>query len=167
MVPGRVECRAGFIKRPQKTRHPRPAMTHIHQTSTPSRALRRSRLTTLGLALLVVALGLASRSPAVPRPSIVAAYAGDTLWALLVFLLVRLAAPRWQLVYVAGAALAFSFAIEASQLYHAPWLDTVRRTLPGRLVLGAGFLWSDLVCYTAGVLIGIGIDLMLLHRRRP
>jgi len=34
----------------------------------------------------------------------------------------------------------------------------VRGTLPGRLVLGAGFLWSDLVCYTAGVLLGLGLS---------
>jgi hypothetical protein len=126
----------------------------------------RIRVTSLGLAVLVLALGLASRSKAVPWPPFFAAYAGDTLWALLVFLLLRFVAPARPVLHVAGAALAFSFAVEFSQLYRAPWLDAVRRTLPGRLVLGAGFLWSDLVCYSVGVLAGLGLDRALRPRAR-
>src|SRR5207237_49913 len=57
---------------------------------------------------------------------------------------------------LATVALAYSCAIEVSQLYHAPWIDAIRRTLPGALVLGYGFLWSDLVCYAAGVALGAG-----------
>ncbi|MFP2926427.1 DUF2809 domain-containing protein [Pyxidicoccus sp. 3LG] len=126
--------------------------------------VRRARLTTLVLAVLVLLLGLASRSKSLPWPAFFAAYAGDTLWALLVFLLLRFVAPGRPALHVAGAALAFSFAVELSQLYQAPWLNAVRRTLPGRLVLGAGFLWSDLVCYTAGVLAGLGLDSALRLR---
>lgn len=130
----------------------------------PTPSPRQVRLTVLGLAVLVLLLGLASRSRSVPWPPFFAAYAGDTLWALLVFLLLRFVAPTRPALHVAGAALAFSFAVEVSQLYQAPWLDAVRRTLPGRLVLGAGFLWSDLVCYTAGVLAGLGLDSALRLR---
>ena len=45
-----------------------------------------------------------------------------------------------------------------SQLYHAPWIDAIRDTLPGALVLGYGFLWSDLACYAAGVALGAGVE---------
>ncbi|WP_163991266.1 DUF2809 domain-containing protein [Pyxidicoccus caerfyrddinensis] len=126
--------------------------------SAPPPSTRRVRLTSLVLAVLVLALGLASRSKSVAWPPFFAEYAGDTLWALLVFLLLRFVAPARPVLHVAAAALAFSFAVEFSQLYQAPWLNAVRRTLPGRLVLGAGFLWSDLVCYTAGVLAGLGLS---------
>ena len=132
--------------------------------STPSPSPRRARPALLGLAVLVLLLGLASRSKSVPWPPFFAAYAGDTLWALLVFLLLRFVAPARPVLHVAGAALAFSFAVEFSQLYQAPWLNAVRRTLPGRLVLGAGFLWSDLVCYTVGVLAGLGLDAAVRRR---
>nr|WP_246357714.1 DUF2809 domain-containing protein [Pyxidicoccus fallax] len=124
----------------------------------------RVRVMALVLALLVLALGLASRSKSVAWPPFFAAYAGDTLWALLVFLLVRFLAPARPVLHVAAAALAFSFAVEFSQLYQAPWLNAVRGTLPGRLVLGAGFLWSDLVCYSAGVLAGLGLSIALRLR---
>ena len=34
--------------------------------------------------------------------------------------------------------------VEESQLYHASWIDSIRGTTLGALVLGHGFLWSDL-----------------------
>ncbi|MFY2556784.1 DUF2809 domain-containing protein [Corallococcus terminator] len=142
-------------------------MTSSPRPSPGSATLPRTRLLSLGLAALVIPLGLASRRRSLPWPSFFATYAGDTLWALLVFLLLRFLAPRRSALAVAAVALAFSFGIEFSQGYHAPWLDAARRTLPGRLVLGAGFLWSDLVCYSVGVLLGLGLDTALLTRRRP
>ena len=49
----------------------------------------------------------------------------------------------------------------------ASWHPRGCRTLPGRLVLGAGFLWSYLVCYTVGVLLGLGLDALLRRRACP
>ncbi len=48
-----------------------------------------------------------------------------------------------------------------SQLYHAEWIDSIRATTLGGLVLGYGFLWSDLVAYTIGVGIGFLFELIL------
>lgn len=110
----------------------------------------RRRWITLA-AMLVLLLGLASRWNAIPRPALFAEYAGDTLWAVLVFLLLAFVMPRRPALFLAGLALAIAFGVELLQLYHAPWLDALRNTLPGRLVLGQGFLYSDLVCYTIGI----------------
>ena len=57
-----------------------------------------------------------------------------------------------------GVALSFSYLIEVSQLYHAPWIDSIRATTLGGLVLGFGFLWSDIACYTVGVTLGFWVD---------
>lgn len=114
----------------------------------------RTRLVYLLSALAVLALGLASRRFGASLPSLVAAYAGDTLWALLLFLVLGFVAPSLRLARRTWIALAFAFAVEASQLYHAPWIDALRHTRLGGLVLGFGFLWSDLVCYSVGVGLG-------------
>ena len=50
-------------------------------------------------------------------------------------------------------------------MYHAPWIDSIRRTTLGGLVLGFGFVWSDLACYAVGVGLGILIELACLHDR--
>jgi hypothetical protein len=84
-------------------------------------------------------------------PSFIAEYAGDTLWAVMAFLGIGFVAPRWSSLRVAVVALAVSYAVELSQFHHAPWIDALRATRIGALVLGYGFLWSDIVCYTVGV----------------
>lgn len=73
---------------------------------------------------------------------------------------------RWSTNRVALTALLFSYAIEISQIYHAPWIDAVRHTRPGGLVLGYVFLWSDIACYTVGVSLGWLVEKLLLRQTR-
>ncbi|MFO0954654.1 MAG: DUF2809 domain-containing protein [Isosphaeraceae bacterium] len=107
---------------------------------------------------LVILLGLGSRRFGHSLPGFVATYAGDTLWATVAFLGIGLVLPRASTWRVGLSAMAFSVLIELSQLYHAPFIDSVRRTTLGGLVLGHGFLWSDLACYAVGVGLGAAIE---------
>jgi hypothetical protein len=107
------------------------------------------------LIALAVVLGLGSRRFGHSLPGFVAAYAGDTLCALVAFLFIGLVMPRASTSRVALLALSFSAVTEVSHLYHAPWIDSIRHTTPGGLILGFGFLWSDLACYTVGVGLGV------------
>jgi hypothetical protein len=108
-------------------------------------------------AALVVTAGLATRIDPLPLPAFLKLYAGDTLWAVLVFLLLAIAAPRRSALCLAVPALAIAYGVEILQLYQAPWLNAIRSTLPGRLILGQGFLFSDLICYTAGICLAAAI----------
>jgi hypothetical protein len=111
--------------------------------------------------LIVIGLGLGSRRYPDRLPWLVREFAGDTLWALAAFLGLLVIWPtlsRWK---AAGLALLISWLVEFSQLYHAPWLDAIRSTRLGGLVLGFGFLGSDLLCYTVGVALGVLTDIAL------
>ncbi len=101
--------------------------------------------------------GLASRHFFGDSP-FVRAYVGDALWALMVFFGIGLLFARWPTTTVALVALLFSFGIEVSQLYHAPWIETLRHTRLGGLILGFSFVWSDLLCYSAGIAVGVAVD---------
>ena len=46
---------------------------------------------------------------------------------------------------------------EVSQLWHTPILVAIRETTIGKLMLGVGFVWSDLICYAVGILMATGI----------
>ena len=122
------------------------------------------RLFYFACAATSIALGLASRRYTVSLPGFVAEYAGDTLWALMVFLGVSVVSPSTRLLSRSTAALAFTYGIELSQLYHMPWIDTIRQTTLGGLILGFGFLWSDFLCYTVGVAIGVGFDYWIFSK---
>jgi hypothetical protein len=127
--------------------------------------VRRRPVYAVGV-LVILLLGLASRQYAAALPVFVADYAGDTLWALMVFAIVAFLVPRWSSLRVAAVALAIAYLVEASQLYHAAWIDRVRGTGIGGLALGFGFLWSDLVCYAVGVTLGVILEMGLRPGRR-
>lgn len=122
----------------------------------------RRRLFYLACAATTIVLGLASRRYSASLPVFIAEFAGDTLWALMVFLGVSVVSPSARLLRRGTVAVAFACGIEFSQLHHAPWIDSIRQTTLGGLILGFGFLWSDLLCYTAGVAIGIVLDYWIL-----
>ena len=125
--------------------------------------MRRGRLVLATMA--VVGLGLLSRWDAVSLPGFVRSYAGDTLWATMVVFLVALVRPGAGPGVIAGTGLALAWGVECSQLYQAPWINALRETVPGHLVLGQGFLWTDLLCHVAGAALGCGVLVLLSERR--
>ena len=122
--------------------------------------MRRNRLLYLILTIIVIILGLLSRKIE-NLPEIISLYSGDILWALMIFLIIAFIFNKKSTIFTISWAIIFSYSIEISQLYHEPWIDAMRNTTLGGLILGFGFLWSDLVCYTIGILIGIVIDIII------
>lgn len=127
-------------------------------------AVARSRWRCAAATVATIVAGLASRAYGAHLPWWLAKNAGDALYATMVFWALGFLVPRARAARVALAAVAFCFAIELGQLYHAPWIDGVRATTPGRLVLGQGFHALDLVCYVIGVALGAGLELGLRRR---
>jgi hypothetical protein len=123
--------------------------------------MKRNRFNYLVYTILVMVMGLGSRKYQAQLPYIIGKYSGDVLWALMVFFMVGFLFKRESIMKVSIIALLFSFGIELSQLYHAPWIHWVRKTIIGGLVLGQGFLWSDLICYMFGILVGVVIELKM------
>jgi len=135
----------------------------------------RPRLHTLLLVLLLVALGLGSRRPELPR--FVIFYAGDVLWGTFFYFSFAVVRPRAVRAWLFAAALFSTELIELSQLYHAPWIDHFRDTRIGGLLLGHDFSWHDVICVAVGSALGVSLDLGLAapsrhagcfaSRRRP
>ena len=119
---------------------------------------RRNPLVQIILIALACLLGIGSRRYALALPGLVAAYTGDTLWALAAFLGFGLILPRASTRMVAMLAMACAIAVELSQLYHASWIDSIRHTTLGGLNLGFDFVWSDLACYALGVGLGVSVE---------
>ncbi|MFC4802981.1 MULTISPECIES: DUF2809 domain-containing protein [Neobacillus] len=112
--------------------------------------------------LVVIILGLASRKYSHMLPPFLADNAGDALWAMMVYLGFRFLLFRKRILTALLLSLIFSFGIEFSQLYQAGWINQIRGTVLGALVLGHGFLMVDLLRYTIGIMIGSFIDKMAL-----
>ncbi|WP_088293696.1 DUF2809 domain-containing protein [Bacillus mycoides] len=122
---------------------------------------KRNRLLYAVFTIVVIILGLSSRKFAFALPDLLNGYLGDALWALMIFVGFGFLFPKIETKKLAFISLIFCYGIEISQLYHAEWIDSIRATTLGGLVLGYGFLWSDLVAYTIGVGVGMLGEFML------
>jgi hypothetical protein len=74
----------------------------------------------------------------------------EIFWILLVALLSPQASPIWTAV---GVCLA-TCVLEFLQLWHPPFLEAMRATFLGRLILGNTFNWSDFLSYFIGSFLG-------------
>ena len=109
---------------------------------------------------LCIILGLASRMYSSNLPSFIAQNAGDALWAMMVYFGFRFLLVQKNMRSAIIFSLLFSFGIEFSQLYQSNWINQIRNTMIGALILGKGFLLIDLVRYTVGILLGTFVDLL-------
>ncbi len=126
----------------------------------------RSRVRVASALAVVIVLGLGSRSGHTAIPIWLAANAGDALWTSAVYLglaFVLQQAPALRLLLL---ALVISLLVELSQLVQAEWLDAVRATTAGGLLLGSGWQWADLPRYCVGALLAWGLDRTLLLEPR-
>jgi hypothetical protein len=92
-------------------------------------------------------------------------FIGDILWGLMVYFIIRFLFITRSIKWVSIASLLFCYAIEFSQLYQAPWINNIRHTVIGGLILGETFLWGDMLCYTVGIAIGIIVEKLLAGGR--
>lgn len=115
------------------------------------------------MTFIAMLLGLASRKYMPIFPDAIAPFIGDALWAMMVYFGVRFLCPRNDLLRGFLLAISFSFAIEFSQLYQADWVNQLRATTLGGLILGHGFLIADLISYSIGIVLGTLIDASILR----
>lgn len=119
---------------------------------------RKMRIAYLIAIVFTILFGLASRKWSLLLPSFVAQNAGDILWAMMVYFGFRLLLVRKSALTAILLSFLFSFGIEFSQLYQEDWINQIRGTTLGALILGKGFLIEDLVRYTTGIIIATVLD---------
>ncbi|AIQ17660.1 hypothetical protein H70357_14075 [Paenibacillus sp. FSL H7-0357] len=109
--------------------------------------------------LLMMVLGFGSRAFADQLPLFISRHFGDALWAAMIYFAFRVLLTRQQRWISVVLSFGFSFGIEFSQLYQEVWINELRATLLGGLILGKGFLLIDLIRYSAGILFSYVGDL--------
>ena len=120
--------------------------------------MKSNRIQYLIIAIVTTAVALGLRKIWALLPLVINIWLGDFLWAfMLYFLGIALFWPRNKQKYTI-LLVVFCWFVELSQAWHTPWLDAFRDTVIGGLLLGHGFLWSDILAYTAGAWFGYVLD---------
>lgn len=124
--------------------------------------IKRNRLVYTFLVIATIIFGLFSRSDFIPK--LIYPYLGDILYTLMIFFLVGLFFPTMHSLKLTFLAIIICFLIELSQLYQADWINAIRNMRLGGLLLGFGFLWSDMASYLMGGLLGFTIEKILINK---
>jgi glycopeptide antibiotics resistance protein len=120
-----------------------------------------------GLLILPTTLvGMATRRYPSAFHEWIASYGGDILYATLILFILRFLLIRSRLFVPAALSFGCCVFIECLQLYQAPWITGLRKTGMGGLLLGHQFLWTDMLCYAAGVGTGWLIAFLLERDQR-
>ena len=106
----------------------------------------KKRIYYLLIIAVVIILGLLSR-----KNNFVPFFVGDLLYAVLIYFIVRFLSVKSSALKIAFFALIICFSIEFLQLNQANWLVEIRNSTFGHLVLGQGFLLTDLLAYFFGI----------------
>ena len=122
--------------------------------------MNKSKIFYFITAVLVVFLGITSR-----KITEIPLFIGDVLYAVLIYFGFRFLLITSKKSTSLLLSLLFCFGIEILQLVQIDWLIAIRKTTLGHYVLGEGFLWSDLLCYTVGTAIAFIIDQLFLSSR--
>ncbi|MBN1120831.1 MAG: DUF2809 domain-containing protein [Anaerolineae bacterium] len=133
--------------------------------------MNRNRWLYAALVIFLIAVGLPNRLMADRMPTFMVVYGGDALWALMLYFAFGLIFARvtsWKALVI---LLIGCYAVEISQLYQADWINAVRHfTIAGfplgGIILGYGFLWSDIAMYTLGIGAGYLIERWVIEPQR-
>ncbi|GAB5556839.1 MAG: DUF2809 domain-containing protein [Schleiferiaceae bacterium] len=126
----------------------------------------RNKIHYLFFAVGTIVVGLASRRFSEYLPDIVNLGLGDALWALMMYWIMGFFFSRASILRLAFISLSICFLVEFSQLIDTEWLNALRNHKLGALVLGKGFLWSDLLAYSAGVGFGMLFEFVNFRKMR-
>lgn len=103
--------------------------------------------------VVVIGLGLLSR-----QISFLPLGVGDLLYSVMIYFFLRAIFIHKSITTVAFMSVILCYMIELSQLLQYDWLIVIRCNPLGRLILGQGFLLSDLVAYTVGIVLVMFLD---------
>lgn len=125
---------------------------------------KRKFLTYIIIILTTIITGLSLRYFARYLPRWINLYVGDFLWAFMILFIFSVIFKKKSTLKIMILSLIYCYLIEISQIYHAQWIDNIRQTLVGHLILGRGFLLSDLISYTIGILVGGFVEFNYLEK---
>ena len=110
----------------------------------------RSRTLPLGLAIALIPVGLATRGGSGWLDD----HAGGIVYVLFWCFAARVIWPGSRALWVAVSVLAGTCVVEGLQLWHPPWLESIRATPFGSVLLGSSFDALDFAHYIGAAAVG-------------
>ena len=105
--------------------------------------------------LILTPLGFATKFYSGPGGVFVNLYLGGILYVMFWMLVLHLVWPDADPLRSGIIVLTITGMLEIMQLWHAPFLESIRASFLGRTLIGTGFDWLDFLFYFGGMVAGI------------
>jgi len=86
-------------------------------------------------------------------------YGGDFLVVIFLYCFIK-SFLNFPVLLTAGWVLFFAYAVEISQYFHLINLLGLQNSMTAKLILGTTFSFTDLLLYTLGILLVIGLEVL-------
>ncbi|MEB3279273.1 MAG: DUF2809 domain-containing protein [Lyngbya sp.] len=116
--------------------------------------MKTYRWIVFGILIALIPIGLASKYYQGPLQFWVNNSFSSIFYEMFWMFLVVLISPRLSPAPVAFWVFIVTSVLEFMQLWKPPFLQAIRETLIGRLVLGTTFVWGDFLYYVLGCAVG-------------
>ena len=104
--------------------------------------------------LILVPAGIATKFYTGPCGIWIQFYFGGILYEIFWCILFAFGFGRASALRIAIGVFVVTGALECLQLWHPPFLESIRSTFPGRALIGTSFSWLDFPHYILGCLLG-------------
>lgn len=115
---------------------------------------RRFRVRLLITLLILTPIGFYTKLYNGPLHLWVNNHFGGLLYEIFWILYILLVWPQKSSLGIAMGVLAATCILEIAQLWHPPFLKTIRSTFIGRIIIGTSFTWNDFPYYFLGSIAG-------------
>jgi hypothetical protein len=126
--------------------------------------MKKYRLILFYLLFILIPIGLGSKFYQGIFQNWINNSLGGILYVIAWVTLVLLIQPRFNPIWVAVWVFLATAFLEILQLWHPPFLEAIRSTLMGRLLLGTTFVFSDFIYYAIGCILSGWIFTVLKSR---
>jgi len=129
----------------------------------------RNRVLAALIIALVIPVGLLARSHRADAnwatlSGFLATYLGDTLWPVMFYFMGRLLLPKASTRTLIAVTLGITLTLEFGQLWKPPTLQWMRQQPLIGFILGNQFIWTDVLCCTAGTAFAFFVDVFAIAR---
>lgn len=126
----------------------------------------RNRMMYSLVLMATIVAGLLSRIFNDWLPSLLSLYFSDVLWGFMVFVTLALVFKKKSTLQIVIYAVVISFGIEVSLLIDHPILNDLKETTLGGLILEDGFLGTDLICFSVGIIVGFILEMLIKRKSK-
>ena len=128
--------------------------------------MKRNRITYFMCIIIAIILTIMIENHKNVLPLSIGNYLGNVLKALIIYLFIAFIFKKISAINISVISMLICSCFSISNLCEIPWVDNIKNTSIGLFILGNSFVYTDLICYLVGVILGFVLEMLLLVSKK-